>query len=318
MHFYNKGRDFAQELNTSFEKIFNQVLDDVSAGYRNELAFAKGLESKFLEQQEAWYRQSHAILEDNTIRDFLASLNGEDTISFLQGMAEVSDFDFPTSVEDRVRAFTPEERDKFIQIIERIDVHPSQKSLEERNREIFLLKQFLPLAKVWSDEATVQRILAWFLSAGELDDRVADAIGEYIKGAGDAVVIPVTKRIHEEIEEGTAEDNGTDYLLQALTYVAKQEEKLREDFYPVLRTAFRTFSDKQIPVICLGDLGTVRAIPLLRSYIEKNEKTISRELYYEILSSIKRLGGSTKDLPDPFQDFSPGKTDLSYLFGLED
>ena len=39
-------------------------------------------------------------------------------------------------------------------------------------------------------------------------------------------------------------------------------------------------------------------------YLEKNYKSIDRALYYDILSSVQRLGGSTEDLPDPFGDFN--------------
>jgi HEAT repeat protein len=68
--------------------------------------------------------------------------------------------------------------------------------------------------------------------------------------------------------------------------------------------------------ICLGDLGTLSAIPLLRSYIEDHHETIDRSLYLEIISAIKRLGGSTEDLPRPFGQDLDLDDRLKFLFGL--
>lgn len=314
---YENGKRFAEELNTAFESLFVKSLDAMSNKSGSEKEFARSLEKKFMSEQALWLDSTHSSLGEKSFTDYLNGLEGDVLVLFLKGMAETSDFPFPESVFERVRQASPDEKRQFFEIIE--EISPNEEQIKEAQvGQIFIVNQFLPLLAEYKDEADIQRVLNWFLSADKVDERIAEGISEYIKKTGILALPSVMARVESEIEAGTAELNGTDYLLQALTFLAKQDEESRDAFYPTLRRAFKDFNNKQIPSICLGDLGTVRAIPLLRTYIEKEEKTITRELYYEIISAIQRLGGSTNDLPDPFRDFSGSSPDIRYLFGLED
>lgn len=64
---------------------------------------------------------------------------------------------------------------------------------------------------------------------------------------------------------------------------------------------------KVIASICLGDYGDGRAVPLLKSYLDRNVSTIDRQFFYETISAVKRLGGDISDIQDPFRDFSGQK-----------
>jgi hypothetical protein len=61
---------------------------------------------------------------------------------------------------------------------------------------------------------------------------------------------------------------------------------------------------KVIGAICIGDYGDPRGISVLKGYLDRNPGGFDRQEFYEILSSIKRLGGTTSDIHDPFRDFS--------------
>ena len=54
--------------------------------------------------------------------------------------------------------------------------------------------------------------------------------------------------------------------------------------------------EKLIAVICLGDYGDGRAVPLLRAFFEQHATILDKALQAETLSSIKRLGGQIEDL----------------------
>ena len=64
---------------------------------------------------------------------------------------------------------------------------------------------------------------------------------------------------------------------------------------------------KVIAAICLGDYGDGRAVPLLKSYLDRHIREIDRQFFYETISAIKRLGGDISDIQDPFRDFSKKK-----------
>lgn len=140
------------------------------------------------------------------------------------------------------------------------------------------------------------------------------------------VAVEVLSRYLKDAEptaEETLSLQGREYLLVSLTEAVKvlrqdseynpeltaQVEEIASDVYMILRVFFLKHEPRVIAAICLGDLGHPRAVPLLRNYVIRHENDadkLDRQLYYEILSSIKRLGGVTNDLPDPFRDFSGG------------
>ena len=74
--------------------------------------------------------------------------------------------------------------------------------------------------------------------------------------------------------------------------------------FACLRSCFRGMQHKVIGAICLGDYGDPKGISVLKGYLDRNAGTFDRQEFYEILSSIKRLGGSIQDVHDPFRDFS--------------
>ena len=46
---------------------------------------------------------------------------------------------------------------------------------------------------------------------------------------------------------------------------------------------------------------------MFKNYINRNQDTISRELFYEMMSAIQNLGGDISDINDPFGDFQKKK-----------
>lgn len=319
--YYELAKEFASEMNTHFELIFARLMDDSSIQNQNEANFARALHEESAKEQKSWLLQASALLGGKNLFQFIDTLQKNEIQPFLRGLADYSDFPLPSAIKEKVSLFDPEEKREFLRSI--LEISPERENQESqipeaRFREYYRLSQFLTLATVWKDEETVNRVLNWFLDAKLADERIADAIGEYIKGIGTDAASIVTKKLEEELDAGSAEENASDELLQALTFVAKNDEQSMQAFYPTLRKAFKSFKNKLIPVICLGDLGSVRAVPLLRSFLENESDTIDRALYYEAISSIKRLGGSTKDLPDPFRDFPLGNFNFMGLTGDEE
>ncbi len=301
-----KGRRYAESVNKAFVRIFDELLNDERLHRGTEMQFARALEREFSAVQDAWYEEESEELGRRTLQDYLNEAEEEELLDFLQGFAEKLDYEFPAALEPIVAALTAEGRKRYLDLILQRSPEAGAGDLpeEEELADIYLLRQLLPMASVWKDDAVSSLLLDWYLEAETPDERTAESLGLYFRRFGAEGAALLGRRIRIEVQEGRSEQNGTDYLLQDLTAVCKGDEALIAEAYPVLRDAFRKMEKKQIAAICLGDLGSVRAIPLLRAYIEKNYKSIDRALYYDILSSVQRLGGSTEDLPDPFGDFN--------------
>lgn len=298
-----QGRCFAEVVNEAFARIFDELLNNEDLHQGTEAAFARGLEKRFAQAQTDWYLEPAPSLRGRSLNEFLQSLDENDFLAFLQGFLEKLDYDYPAGLEPLVAALSASGRAAWLAVITARSAQTDINS-EAGLEAFYLLRQFLPLAAAWKDEQASRILLDWFLQAEEPDERSAEALGRYFRLLGSETAELLGERIRAEVKAGRADRNGTDYLLQDLTAICRADEELLNPAYLVLREAFRGMKKKQIPAICLGDLGSVRAIPLLRAYIEREYKSIERSLYYDILSSIQRLGGSTKDLPDPFGDFS--------------
>lgn len=311
----DRGRSFAEIVNKAFMKLFDDLLNHEDLHKGTEVDFARGLQRLFAESQERWYDEPREALDGLSFNAWLDGLSETDRLDFLQGFSEKLDYDLPERTAEAVRRLSPESRELFL---EKITAYRPDADMtkDEALEGIYLLRQFLPLAAAFGNEETRGRLLDWYLDAGVPDERVAEAFSLFIRAQGAEAEPILAAKIRRELGAGRGETNGTDYLLQDLTAICRGEEQLKEDAYLVLREAFRRMKKKQVPAICLGDLGSVRAIPLLRSYVEQNSKSIDRALYYDIVSSIQRLGGSIKDLPDPFKDFSGGRASGPYRLGL--
>ena len=86
-----------------------------------------------------------------------------------------------------------------------------------------------------------------------------------------------------------------------LTSIGKENRS--DVIYDELRRAFRFMENKIYAVICLADYGDERAVKLFKNYINRNQETITRDLFYEMMSAIQKLGGDISDINDPFGDF---------------
>ncbi len=69
-----------------------------------------------------------------------------------------------------------------------------------------------------------------------------------------------------------------------------------DSVFKVLKNSFRKTSDKALAARCLADYGDGRAVPMLRSYLEKNLNKLDENTIFEIQGAVLSLGGSTEGL----------------------
>ena len=149
------------------------------------------------------------------------------------------------------------------------------------------------------EPAFIKAVLDRFMSYSQVRDFVAESISEYIEAFPEVSVPMLIDELEKHTEDGMtgpAED-----LVIMLTAIGKEHKS--DVIYDELRRAFRFMENKIYAVICLADYGDDRAVKMFKNYINRNQGTISRELFYEMMSAIQKLGGDISDINDPFGDF---------------
>ena len=145
----------------------------------------------------------------------------------------------------------------------------------------------------------IKAVIDRYMSYGQTREFVAESIAEYVEAfpeVSEPFLIDLIEGNTESGLEGPCED-----CVIMLTEIGKQHKT--EEIYQTLRHAFRYMNNKIYAVICLADYGDDRAVQMFKNYINRNQKTIERDLFYEMMSAIQHLGGDISDIQDPFGDF---------------
>lgn len=165
--------------------------------------------------------------------------------------------------------------------------------------EFAKVKTCFEVLKAVDDDSLIEEVIARFMSYPQTRDFVAESIAEYIEAfpkTSTPLMISLLAQHKDDGMQGPCED-----LVIMLSHIGKATPS--EEIYMALKDAFRSMTNKIYAVICLSDLGDGRAVPLLKGYVNRNQKTIDRELFYEIMTAIRDLGGDISDIQDPFGDF---------------
>lgn len=159
--------------------------------------------------------------------------------------------------------------------------------LNSGNCDDVFIASVLTLGEFKLVDSVVQLIdLAYQLNEKNLKLEL-DHIEDALLNAGICTIEPILEILENE-EMGKVEN----MLLYVLASVGSEFKNDR--IYKKLRSAFRTMDEKMQAVICLNAYGDGRAVPMLRGYLERNNN-IDRNLFYEIIGTIKSLGGRTDE-----------------------
>jgi hypothetical protein len=158
-----------------------------------------------------------------------------------------------------------------------------------RKYDAVISASFLRLLSEWQCLDCVGRILEKFLLLGEPSELVAESVRSFLASLDPAPVEAVVSRLDEAARQAEYKP-AHEYLLIALTDIGKicPDDRI----YRCLRESFRKMKNKAIGAICLGDYGDGRAVPVLRGWLDQNPDLADRQIFYEVISAIRRLGGT--------------------------
>lgn len=227
-------------------------------------------------------------------------MNADDAIEVFRIASAVSDVKPPKALAERVFSFGDEAVTKMILLAVSNDWDiPGDDLLNSRDLLLPGMSAVRALGEQHCEES-IGKILDRFCKIKAPDEYISDVVSEYLINMGPTVTDALMARIDSADilpANGPEED-----LVVALAKIGAGHRS--EAFFQSLRGAFRKMERKVIGALCLGDYGDGRAVPLLKGYLDRNLHTISREMFYETLTVIRKLGGDINDIQDPFKDFS--------------
>lgn len=253
-------------------------------------------------ESDAFFGRPLEGLSAGTPEAFFASLQSlDDCLTVFSVAAEVSDVEPPRALTDRIASFGEEAASRLMDLA-MSESWERDGDIEDADRKDIPapVSAAIRLLGRWKIEGSIVPVLGHFCSGKRPDEYMSDVISDFAEEMGD-MIVPELRRIlnvAESIQAGSAEES----LLVALSKAGAKNRT--DDTYDCMRAAFRKAQRKVIGALCLGDYGDTRAIALLKGYLDRNLHTVDREMFYESMSVIRKLGGDISDINDPFGDFN--------------
>ena len=282
----------------------------------DELSYESYLQGQVMEEAES----QMALMEDEedesldgmSMREYFKGLTVNELLEILEYCAVNLDGKEPKSLTEAL----VEKAETSDEVYERLREYAAQcigeaawieEELKDEDKifelEFTKVRACLDLLIQLKDGSLVSAIIDRFLSYSQTRDFVADSIAGYVEAFPEISVPFMISRLDENSESGLK--GPFEDLVIILSRIGKNAPS--EDIYLALKHAFRYMENKIYAVICLMDYGDGRAIPMLKGYVNRNKDTISRDLFYEIMSAVQNLGGDISDIEDPFGDFDGKK-----------
>lgn len=255
------------------------------------------------EQSRLMEAQPNDLLGGMSMNDYFKTLPWEDLKEVLEYSALELDRGVPDSVINAVSSSS--DKEQVVSYAQQVVKDAAWTDEELGNEDSLFEMEFqkvkacFKVLSAMNESGLLVPTLERFMSYDKIPDFVADSVAEYIEAFPDESIPLIIDILNEHKEDGLT--GPCEDLVIMLTRIGKEEQC--DEIYNALRSAFRYMSNKIYAVICLADYGDDRAVPMLKSYINRNQSTIDRDLFYEIMSAVQALGGDISDISDPFGDF---------------
>ncbi len=260
--------------------------------------FQKALDDK----TDAYFDRPIDILQGRSPNEYFGLLaTVEDCVDAFMIGAEVCDDVVPKGLLNRLLSFGENAVVRLLDIALAEDWHieKAADTMDAREAISGAMSAIKVLGRIGANEA-VEPLLERYGTLISPDEYIADIIQSFLQDIGEPAVASLLMRINgvSHIPAHSAEE---DYVV-ALSQIGAQVPD--EIIYQALRSAFKKLERKLIGVLCFGDYGDSRAVTLLKNYLDRNQHALTRDIFYEAMSVIQKLGGDINDIRDPFKDFS--------------
>lgn len=281
----NYSKAFFDCYSAAYGRAYDYYIREAGSDFPTEEDKSENRLHSFLQSEyDGWLCTPLEALDGMTPKDYLDSINCLDTLAemFSYGVI-VCDDGLPEIFIDKLRNYD----EKAVDLL--INAAVSDGSGACGDKLLAPLMAVRLLGK-WKVNRAVEPLLKLLNTEDERDGLLHETIKDALVCIGE----PALEGIFKALDSGSCPYETMEYLLMALVDIGKKNRN--DHIYMHLKKAFLEMPQKIIAASCLGDYGDGRAVPALRGYLEKKRQQMDKETFYEIVSSIKRLGGRTDDL----------------------
>lgn len=281
----NYSKTFFDSYSAAYGRAYDYYIREAGSDFPAEEDKSENRLHSFLQSGYAgWLCTPLESLDGMTPQDYLDSIDCLDTLAemFSYGVI-VCDDGLPEIFIDKLRSYG----EKAVDLLINAAVSYGSGTCGD---ELLAPLMAVRLLGKWKVNGAVEPLLKLLNTGDERDGLLHETIKDALVCIGE----PALEGIFKVLDSGSCPCETMEYLLMALVDIGK---KNRNDLiYMHMKKAFLEMPRKIIAASCLGDYGDGRAVPALRGYLEKKRQQMDKETFYEIVSSIKRLGGRTDDL----------------------
>ena len=294
---------YNQALGTYFDAELNGIDDEEIL---DAPGFDDAIRNSVLNSMQTWYSRPMEKAGGVTPEQLI------DKISTLDEAMEVfllaathCDEELPDLLRVKIGSYGVNAVDRLLPMVFSAPWESIEETSDERPDEMLASAAALRLLGEWGATDTLELVLSRYIASENPDEMISEAFVTYCTGIGESAIPHLSGALLQDAASGGSLSGPYEYAVIALTEVGRTHPS--DNVFLCLRECFRKMDRKVIGAICLGDYGDGRAIPALKGFLDRHIDQADRQLFYEILSSIKRLGGDITDIHDPFGDFSGRK-----------
>jgi hypothetical protein len=282
----DKGTFFFEGFNmavkTAYDRYFGIAEKDVLKGISEDVGLLDGLLS---DEIGKWEDTCLSGLDEMTPAQFI------DRVDDLPNMMELFRMG-AILCDDSLPAVFLKKLQSYGEVSIAALLESSRKSVNGASDEDgFLASQLaVKILGIWKVEQAVIPLIELLYCKSEN----SELISENVKDALVSIGKPAIPALVQYIESKGFESEAAEYLFMALSEIGEKHKS--DKVYKCLKNAFMIIPDKAVGAICLGNYGDGRAIPALRGFLEKNRGAVDKEVFYEVIDAINKLGGNTQDL----------------------
>lgn len=306
----NAWAEFFASYNRNLGEQFDSELSGIEdPEIMDAPGFDDAIRSHVLHGMHAWYSLPIQTAGGQTPQGMIDRIDTLDEAMEVFRMAAVQcDEELPDLLRTKLGTYGVRAVDRLLPLVFASVWDAPENADEDRPDDLLVSCAALRLLGDWKAAETFELVLSRFLATEEPEEMVSESFISYCNGIGPATAPALQQALLQAAAAGHDLSGPYEYAVIALSGVGRMQPS--DSIFLCLRECFRKMERKVIGAICLGDYGDGRAIPTLKGYLDRNSGQIDRQLFYEVLSAIKRLGGDISDIHDPFGDFGPRRNSV--------
>lgn len=303
----NAWAEFFASYNQALGTYFDTELDGIDdEEILDAPGFDAAIRNSVLNSMQSWYAQPMEKADGETPERMIDGISTLDEAMEVFLLASTQcDEELPDLFRVKLGSFGVSAVDRLLPIVFSAPWESLDETAGDRPDDMLAAAAALRLLGEWGAADTLELVLMRYSATDNPDEMISEAFVTYCTGIGEPAIAHLSNALLKDAAAGGNLSGPFEYVAIALTEAGRTHPS--DKVFLCLRECFRKMERKVIGAICLGDYGDSRAIPALKGFLDRHIDQVDRQVFYEILSSIKRLGGDITDIHDPFGDFSGRK-----------